>query len=414
MDSSLHIPLDLPDVRVLNLSKTEQGAWLIQIESTLNSTTCHKCGREITELHCHDGAIRLRHLPIFEIPVYVEIRPKRFRCLYCKDHPTTTQRLEWHEARSPNTTPYEHWLLRMLINSTVCDVGSKLGISEDVVTGTIDRWISTQVEWNDFLELTVLGIDEISLKRGHRDFVVIITTPTAYGVDILGVLADRKQQTVASFLKSIPITLRQTIERVCTDMYPGFVGAVREQLPQAKIVIDRFHVAKGYRHCADKVRQRELKRLRQELPKTEYQSLKGAMWVFRKPSNSLKASEQELLERLFGYSPELQQAYNLREELTEIFEGKDSKDGAKYAIEAWCKRVQIIGVKEFESFLTTLENWLDEITNYFLEGWTSGFVEGFNNRVKVLKRRCYGIFNIESLFQRIYLDLHGYEKFAMP
>ena len=76
MDRSLHIPL--------NLSKTEQGAWLIQIESTLNSTTCHKCGQEITELHCHDEAIRLRHLPIFEIPVYVEIRPKRFRCLTVK------------------------------------------------------------------------------------------------------------------------------------------------------------------------------------------------------------------------------------------------------------------------------------------------------------------------------------------
>ncbi len=121
-----------------------------------------------------------------------------------------------------------------------------------------------------------------------------------------------------------------------------------------------------------------------------------------------------MLERLFCYSPELQQAYNLREELTEIFEGKDSKDGAKCAIEAWSKRVQRIGVKEFESFLTTLENWLDETTNYFLEGWTSGFVEGFNNRIKVLKRRCYGIFNVESLFQRIFLDLHGYEKFAMP
>ena len=56
---------------------------------------------------------------------------------------------------------------------------------------------------------------------------------------------------------------------------------------------------------------------------------------------------------------------------------------------------------------------MDEITNYFLEGWTSGFVEGFNNRVKVLKRRCYGIFNIDKLFQRISLDLNGYQTFAV-
>jgi len=70
-------------------------------------------------------------------------------------------------------------------------------------------------------------------------------------------------------------------------------------------------------------------------------------------------------------------------------------------------------IKEFDSFLTTIDNWMDEITNYFLEGWTSGFVEGFNNRVKVLKRRCYGIFNIEKLFQRISLDLNGYQTFAL-
>ena len=67
---------------------------------------------------------------------------------------------------------------------------------------------------------------------------------------------------------------------------------------------------------------------------------------------------------------------------------------------------------QFESFLTTVDNWLDEISNYFLEGLTSGFVEGFNNRVKVLKRRCYGIFKPEHLFQRLTLDLNGYQRFA--
>ena len=96
------------------------------------------------------------------------------------------------------------------------------------------------------------------------------------------------------------------------------------------------------------------------------------MWAFRKGAENLKAPEHELLKRLFCYSRELQQAYSLREEFTEIFEVNNSKDEAKDAIEAWCKRVQKSGLKEFESFLRTLENWLDEITNYFLEGWTRG------------------------------------------
>ena len=108
--------------------------------------------------------------------------------------------------------------------------------------------------------------------RGHRDYVVLITTPsTPQGVEVLAVLADRKKETVVNFLASIPVRLRNTIERVCTDMYLGFVNAAREQLPRAHIVIDRFHVAQAYRNCADKVRRQELKLLKKQLSQKEYE-----------------------------------------------------------------------------------------------------------------------------------------------
>ena len=61
----------------------------------------------------------------------------------------------------------------------------------------------------------------------------------------------------------------------------------------------------------------------------------------------------------------------------------------------------------FNNFIKTLEKWFDDITNFFIQRETSGFVEGFNNKIKVLKRRCYGIFNIQHLYQRIFLDLEG-------
>ena len=67
---------------------------------------------------------------------------------------------------------------------------------------------------------------------------------------------------------------------------------------------------------------------------------------------------------------------------------------------------------EFSDFLKTINKWLDKVTNYFLERHTSGFVEGFNNRIKVMKRRCYGIFKVNRIFQRLTLDLYGYERFG--
>ncbi|MDJ0635360.1 MAG: ISL3 family transposase [Xenococcaceae cyanobacterium MO_188.B29] len=414
MNNSIQIPLDLPDVRVLEVSKTEEGDWLIRVESTLKGTKCRKCGREITHFHGYDHAIRLRHLPIFEQPVYVQFRPKRYQCPDCKGKPTTTQRLSWHELRSPNTKPYERWLLKFLVNSTVVDVARKLDTTEETVTGVLDRWVATKVNWSKFKRMEILGIDEIALKRGHRDYVVLITTPsTTQGVEVLAVLPDRKKETVVKFFASIPLRLRQTIERVCTDMYLGFVNAAREQLPRAHIVLERFHVAQAYRNCADKVRQQELKLLKKQLSEKEYEQIKGAMWPFRKSLEELKDEEWELLQRLFTYSPKMKEAYILREELTAIFERNYTRATAKRAIRAWCKRVLRSQISQFDRFLGTIETWLDQITNYFLERLTSSFVEGFNNRVKVLKRRYYGIFDVDHLFQRLTLDIHGYERFSL-
>ena len=100
------------------------------------------------------------------------------------------------------------------------------------------------------------------------------------------------------------------------------------QLPRAHIIIDRFHVARGYRHCADRVRRVELKLLKQNLSKKDYAQIKGAMWAFRKSLEQLTDSEWELLQRLFTYSPKMKQAYILREELTQIFERKYDPKGA--------------------------------------------------------------------------------------
>ena len=136
------------------------------------------------------------------------------------------------------------------------------------------------------------------------------------------------------------------------------------------------------------------------------------MWPFRKRPADLNKVEKQLLNRLFVQSSKLEQAYVLREELTAIFERNYTKDEATAAIQAWGQRVRNRQISEFGSFLTTVDNWLDAITNYFLERHSSGFVEGFNNRIKVLKRRCYGIFDVKRLFQRLTLDVNGYQRFG--
>ena len=115
--------------------------------------------------------------------------------------------------------------------------------------GIIDRHIERDINWEDVAQLDVLGLDEISLKKGHRDFVAIITGHIETETLILGVLPDRKKATVKAFLSGIPQRVRQTIHSVCSDMYEGFVNAAKEVFgKRVKIVIDRFHANNSADH----------------------------------------------------------------------------------------------------------------------------------------------------------------------
>jgi len=165
----------------------------------------------------------------------------------------------------------------------VQDTSIKEDIGYEAIMGIIDRYIERDIHWEDMTRLDVIGLDEISLKKGHRDFVAIITGHIEAETVILGVLPDRKKATVKAFLSGIPQRVRQTLRFVCTDMYEGFVNAAKEVFgKRVKIVIDRFHVAKRYRSGVDSLRKHELKRLKQELSEEAYGQLKGAMWALRK------------------------------------------------------------------------------------------------------------------------------------
>ena len=407
------VPLDIPDVRVLSTEINKVGELIITIESTKEGTVCRQCGREIRKLHGHAEWVLIRHLPVFGRASYLRYRPRRYQCLECEDHPTTTQQLDWRERNSPQSLAYDDHLLLQLVNSSIEDVSIKECVAYDCVLGVLERRISASVDWGQYVALGVIGLDEIALKKGHRNFVAIVTARLVDGrVVILTVLPDRQKDTVVEFLRSIPERLKRSIHTVCCDMYEGFTEAVREELGQARIVIDRFHFARAYRDGLDDLRKQELGRLKKELPDAEYKQLKGNMWALRKKPADLDIEERRTLRLLFRYAPKLKQAYDLQQQLTAIFDQHSSPASAQTKIRAWIKRIARSGLRCFDKFINTLGRWWQEIINYFVNRDNSGFVEGLNNKLKVLKRRCYGLFNLKHLFQRIFLDLEGYRLFA--
>jgi transposase len=404
--------LNIPGIRVLSVG-VEAHSITCEIESTQGYSMCHRCGQKATEFHGYDQALELRHLPLCGRQVMLRLRPKRYRCRYCEGAVTTTERAEWYDAKAGCTKAYAEFLLLELVTGTLQDVAKKHGVTYESVRGVLKRYVKGEVDWSQIKALGLLGVDEISPLKGHSDFVTLVSAHDEQGRPIvLAVLEGREKQTLVDFLKTIPQRLRETIKEVCTDLYDGFINAAEEMLPQAKIVADRFHVTKLYRAAVDALRKTELKALKGALTKEQYAGLKGVLWALRERRENLEPEEQALLDRLFDASPLLRKAYTLREKLTRIFDKEHSKKSGRRAIRRWMAAVRNSGLDCFDQFLTTLENRMDLITNYFISRSSSGWVEGLNNKIKVLKRRSYGVKNLGNLFRRIWLDLRGYEAFA--
>ncbi len=160
--SMISLPLDIPDVEVIDMQMKDNGDYIIIVESLHGSTTCKHCGRISTKFHGHGREIELRHLPILGHRVYIRFQPKRFACPHC-DGKTTTQTLDWHEAKSPHTRPYNQYLMLQLVNSTTKDVSQKERIGYDAVEGAVERCICNTVNWEEFDELNTIGLDEIAM-----------------------------------------------------------------------------------------------------------------------------------------------------------------------------------------------------------------------------------------------------------
>jgi transposase len=405
--------LNLSDVTVTEIRNTDNNRTVtLVVKSTCEDLPCRICGQP-TKGHGLGRMLHLRHLSILGKETYIEITPRRGRCDNCDDNPTTTERLEWYELNSKMTKPYEQHLLFELINSTVADVSRKEGIDYHCVDNLITRYIEEEIDFSKIKALSVLGLDEISLKKGYRDFVTLITYRVNEKVHILGIVDGREKAEIKVFLDKIPTRLRKTVQAICCDLYDGYMNACKEVFKnKVPVVADRFHVRKLYRKSLITMRKSELKRLKSELNTTEYTDLKKSIAILRKQKDYFTENEKQEVEKLFALSPKLKQAYQFSRELSGLFDSHITPEEAKGKMVEWIEAVTQSELNCFNPFIKALIKYQEQICNYFIGRNTSGFVEGFNNKVKVLKRRCYGLSNITKLFQRLILDTLGMERFA--
>ncbi len=136
------------------------------------------------------------------------------------------------------------------------------------------------------------------------------------------------------------------------------------------------------------------------------------MWILHKHYECLTEADKEALELLYTHSPLLKSAHSYALKLTHIFNTHSNRKDAMAKIDRWIASVEKSDISYFDTFIKTLIKYKFGIVNYFKSRKNSGFVEGLNNKIKVIKRRHYAFFKAESLFPRLVLDLQGFDMFS--
>lgn len=353
---------------------------------------CPHCGTLSTSIHQEEPRC-IRHLDVWGKKTFLHFLSRRFKCDQCGK--IFTEELTFVDAHRRQSIAFEMHIYQSFKTGTCKSIAMREGLSQSTVKEIFNR-LAALKNRNGFSDtIRVLGIDEISLKKRHKQFVLVISDISRKC--ILAVLQDREKNTLEKWMDSLSPQTRNSIRFVSIDMWAPYYQAARRKLPRAKVVVDRFHVMKQLNMRLTQLRTRYQKQCDPETQKI----LKGSRWIIVRNRSELSKKEEEQLTQILDLCSELRVAYLLKEEFRLIFETIKNREKAARFLDAWCLKAARTGDKSLAKFINTMKNWRDQILNYFIERITNGFVEGTNNALRTIIRMAYGYRNFENFKLRV-------------
>jgi transposase len=366
--------------------------------------TCPRCGEISQDVHEEEERC-VRHLEIWGKVTYVHFPARRFDCKRCKK--PFSEALVWLEAKRRESSAYELHVYEQCKHTDQAAVAQREGLHPETVGLIFQRW-AKRAEARQLRQVVCcLGVDEISLRKGHQQFALVLTDLERHCV--IAVLEERSQKAFAAWLASLSAAERRAIRLVAMDMWGPYRGVVKAQLAHAEIVADRFHVMKQLNDAIAKIR----RGLQAKADQTGYELLKGLRWILVRNRDDLKPEEEIKLQAALAAFPQLRTAYLLKERFAAIANRIHDRSQAERFLRVWVYEAQASGIAQLVKFTQTLLNWWEEFLNYFNEGFTSAVVEGLNNAIRGTIRRAFG-YHIFEHFRLHVLVEHGNLPHPLP
>lgn len=377
--------LDMEHMVLQSIEKTESKV-VLHVEMKRRTHECPRCGALTDAIHDYREQT-VKDLPLHEKAVVWKYRKRRYRCLCCKHRFYERNGLlpKWHRITNRLAAAA---IDKMRCKQSLKDIAQSLYVSHSSVC----RWQAlVHIEKPKKLP-KVLSIDEFKGNTEYGKFQCILAAPLEK--HIFDILPTYSESEIYQYLKSFEN--RSEVTHFVTDMKKEYISLAKHLFPNAKIVIDRFHVVRYCTWALENVRKRVQKKLLPEQRKYFKRSRK----LLVKHMNALSPEGKAMVERMLLFDRDLREAYLLKEVFYQFMASPDSIQ-AKEALKAFRMYAAAADIPEFAACLSVLKNWEPYILNAFDCPYSNGFTEGCNNKIKVLKRIAFGYRNFHNFRFRI-------------
>jgi transposase len=350
---------------------------------------CPKCSNSTRKVHGHSLRYKL-HCNSGEKRVYVVCNVRRFYCQKCRK-PFTESLPLWINGEYRYTKLFEDIVIKELIAGSFSNVSKKFGVCGHTLISILKRKAQTvEIPKGDL----ILNIDEHSFSG--RDLKIGIAAINHK--KILAVLDNDNQITLENYFKTWSDDAKSRVLEVCIDMKSSYLTVIKEMLPNAKVVVDHFHVVKEM--C------RQVEELRKII---QVNGTKGDRRINRfllaKNRENLSFKEKEKLKKIFkAYKkhPTLQGTYFVKEKVREMYKCRTKKE-AERRLDMLLSQLEYHEVGKLREMRDTLIKWRPYILNFFERRTTNAFIEGCHNKMKLIKRISFGFRNFENYVLKITL-----------
>ena len=383
--------------------KGDDGVLYVQVAVPREALACRACG--CSKVQRQGGQRReWKGAPLGVTPVIITMDSPRVKCLECGAK--TWHQPAFAEGQRRVTKTFEETVQAWLSRVTIQDAVEMFGTSWHTVSD-LDIERLKKLSRPSLKGLQRLAIDENYLGRRHGFVTVVLDLDSKAIVAVVKGRGKMPLREVFALLKAS----RAKIKSVATDMAGGYIAAVMEGLPNAKLVFDHFHVVKLMNEKLGDLRREMYRELTDKMHK---QVLKGTRWLLvMNPENlkqNEKVDERAKLEEVLKLNAPLATAYYLKEDLRQFW-SQGSKTAAEKYLDAWCRRAEASGIRQMQTMAKTLRAHRNGLLNWYDDPISTGPLEGINNKIGALQRRAYGYRNYEHLKEKL-LTLH-HTKFML-